>query len=237
MSACSSSYRVFRVTPTEGQHKVWQQGVPVVSATVEDQYQISMGYDKVYAGNLVFDVVVVNQCNDTLSVNPEKFYDEGFLNNNDTLPRPVKALSPQQQTQKIEEAIAKENKRHVNERGFQGCMGLLNVTNGVVGSFKQKGETEAEYQRRQREIEQDRRDLEAQEINESDRHERTLGGLSDGKQFWQTVALNREDLFPGNEQVKGKIFLPASEIVQRIKVFYDGHLIGVFDQRILTKKR
>ncbi|OJJ20107.1 hypothetical protein BKI52_16680 [marine bacterium AO1-C] len=236
MTGCNSTYRVFRVTPAEGQSQVWQQGVPVVSATIEDDYQISIGYDRVYANNIIFDVTVVNQGDDTLAFDPEKFYYKGVLNSGDTLPKPVKALSPQQQTQKIDDAITKENKRHTNEQGCQGCMGLLNVTNGVLGAFQKKGETDEEYRARQREIERDRRDLEERRINEADRHERTLGGLSDNKQFWRRVALNRGDLFPGNAQTKGKIFLPTSELIQQIKVFYDGHLIGIFDQRVLIKQ-
>lgn len=236
LSACSSAYQVYKLKPTEGQTEVWENGVSVVSTDVNNQMKVSMAYDQVYGRNLGFDVAMTNLSTDTLIIDPAKFHYLGLLANNDTLPVPIKALNPHQQLSSIDEKIAKEDKRHANEAGCQGCLGLLGVVGDVAGSFKQKGESEADWKARQRQMEDDRRYREQRSEDETIRHERTIGDLSRGKDYWQTVALQKNTLL-ANDFKRGKIFLPYNQVIKALHIFYDGHLVAIFDQEVVTRQR
>lgn len=209
----------FVLNPAEG-NSVWINGKQVVSKS-DGVYSVAVSFEETEGVNLVFDVEIKNMSDQTVIIEPEKFFYRGLAAKKDSFYEsryPSYALDPEFQLLQLDRQIAQENADQETSEGIDLFFGILDFVADVATINEPKTDEEIRNE--------EEADFEREMMSKADAadYRRTIRDLNDYKNYWSRVTLRKTSLGP-NQSISGKVYFaakpfPPMKRMKMIKMYF-----------------
>lgn len=203
LSGCFAPSSVFTLTPTETEVH-WVNGIGMVNKNAQG-ISIMAGYVENHGNLFTFDVIIKNESDKSILIDPMKFECSNLYYKSDDITKLTSkgptsfAIDPESQIQQVNLEISRENADYETFTTWNTIGSVLNLFISVASIGREKSEEEAQADESRTE------DIRVYAIERKNDHMLRIGSLNDKKGFWQTQVLRKTTLI-SDQSIEGKVF-------------------------------
>lgn len=195
LNACVGPSPITRLNP-ENEKFVWNYGQQYIEKTF-DGVRVSMAFNRNEGEDLIFDVEITNNRNDSILVDPRSFYYRAENQYGTMLQTYTKAVNPEDVLLEIDKNLARQDAQRSN----QAIANLVSTTAETVAVVSSLDEDPEERHELYRSIDYNRNHRRAEAFET----EQQVRSLQEERAFWENNVLRTTELAPGY-YIKGKVF-------------------------------
>jgi hypothetical protein len=184
-----------------GEDTSWLNGKKYLNAN-RNGMDISIAFSEKSNSILIYEVIVINNSDQSVFVQPEDF-DLTTIGNSMVSPINAVAMNPEEQIEEFKKIQQREQSNHQTGQNVDGC--LLCVSALAEASSNQPVSAQERERRRRRD---QQRQLDRIETNQ--RHENVQSRLDEILEIWEEEALRKTTLHKG-EKLTGKTMFKLSD--------------------------
>ena len=201
--SCAIPYPISQLSPSEKENLIWENGREIITQS-KDSLTLEVSYYEKQDELFIFDVSIINQREEVITIDPLQFSYIPISSKGDTL-NLVHAVNPENEILKQEMQISKLNAQKKNELRTALILGSLELATELT---TENDEYSDDYPS-------------AIEVYnyESDKIDYRKLNTFDKKAYWENQTLRKTTLFP-DCYTSGQIFLKYKKDVKKIGLLF-----------------
>ncbi len=191
---------VYTLDPV-GEDVEWNAGRQIITKS-KAGIDIQLSFDTA-EGEIVFDVLVMNNTGEKIHVNPARFHYRYTYDGDSLLTAhpAYLALNPESEIINVRKADASNDAKLASDAATNALFATLDVVSDIATIGKAKSAAELEEQQEMAE------EREEDMVNSEIRHGYAKERLTNARIFWEEETLRKTDVFDG-EYIDGKVVFP-----------------------------